>query len=92
MAEMHLGSDLYQLNKLEIMEKGQMRKSHRISILREANKRIKLEVKDFVEMLGGEQEQVEDKYIDEVCKERGWDLSNFYFLPGDELNKLLNRM
>ena len=67
-----------------------MRKSHRKSILRKARKLIKQDIKKFDDLLGGEKETIEDKYIEKVCKERGWELSHFYAISGEELDKLLS--
>jgi hypothetical protein len=72
------------------MEKGQMRKSHRKSILRKARKLIKQEIENFDDLLGGEKETIEDEYIEKVCKERGWKLSHFYAISGKELDDLMS--
>ena len=72
------------------MEKDQMRKSHRKSILRKARKLIKHDFENFDDLLGGEKETIEDEYIEKVCEERGWKLSHFYAISGDELEDLLS--
>jgi hypothetical protein len=62
----------------------------RKNIIREAKNRIKNSSINFDELLGGEKEQLQDVTIEEICKERGYTLGNFYAINGKELNKFLN--
>lgn len=69
--------------------KKKMNKTHRTRIMDEVNRLIKLEVPVFLSLWGGEQEVVQDEYIERVAKEQGWTLSEFYATDGKILNQLL---
>jgi hypothetical protein len=69
--------------------KGVMSKKHRKNIMREVNRLIKTEVKDFDNLSQADKMGTQDKYIDKVCKEHGWTLNDFYFADSKELDSLL---
>ncbi|MFM2393100.1 MAG: hypothetical protein RLZZ546_1082 [Bacteroidota bacterium] len=65
-----------------------MSKKQRKNIFRAAKKLIKSDVKDFDSLPQGKQESVQDTYIEKVCIENGWTLSDFYFTDSKELLNL----
>jgi len=67
-----------------------MSKKHRKNIIREVNRLIRNEVKDFNNLSEAEKIATQDKYIDKVCKGRGWTLHDFYFTDTKELDSLLD--
>jgi hypothetical protein len=69
--------------------KGSMTLKHRKNIVREAKSRISKEIKDYDNKEVGEQETILDRYIENVCIEKGWSLSHFYCEEGKILDKLL---
>lgn len=69
---------------------GIMSKKHRKGIMREVNRLIRNEVKDFNKLSEAEKIVTQDKYIDKVCKEHGWTLHDFYFAETKELDSLSN--
>lgn len=58
--------------------------------MREVNRLIKTEAKDFANLSQADKIRVQDEYIDKVCKEHGWVLIDFYFTVTEELDSLLN--
>ena len=42
--------------------------------------------------ISGEYETIQDKYIDIICKEKGYNLTDFYSIDGKMLNKLFNKI
>ena len=68
---------------------GPMTLKHRKNIVREAKSRISKEIKDYNDKEVGEQETILDKYIENVCVEKGWELIHFYCEEGKILNKIL---
>jgi hypothetical protein len=75
-------------NKLKLM-KGSMNLKHRKNIVREAKKLINIEIEDYNSRHIGEQESILDKYIEKICVELGWTLSNFYCEEDKVLEKIL---
>jgi hypothetical protein len=69
--------------------KGVMSKKHRKNIMREVNRLIRTEVKDFDNLSQADKIGTQDEYIDKVCKEHGWTLNDFYFADSKELDSLL---
>lgn len=66
-----------------------MTTQHRRNIIREVNCLIKAEVKNYDSLLPGEREVIQDKYIDQVCRNKGYVVAHFYSTDGKLLNKLL---
>ena len=67
-----------------------MKKIDRKKIIAEVNRRIKNDIEDFNDFPNGKKEQIQDKYIDKVCKEMSWTLSDFYATKAKEFENLLN--
>jgi hypothetical protein len=63
--------------------------SIRKKIISEVKTRIKKEVKNFSTLQGGEQEQIQDKYIAIISEKYGLTLSEFYATDGKFLLKIL---
>lgn len=66
-----------------------MTDQQRKNIVREAKRKIKLEVDDYDNKLSGEKESILDEYIEDVCKEKGYTIHNFYATDGKTLQKIL---
>jgi hypothetical protein len=73
----------------ENVDKKIMTKKDRNKVIKEIKIRINKDIKDFDNLLPGKKEQIQDKYIDIVCKENGFTLNDFYAADGKEINKLL---
>jgi hypothetical protein len=69
--------------------KGPMTIKHRKNIVREAKSHIIKEIKDYYDKEVGEQETILDKYIENICIEKGWSLVHFYCEEGKILDKIL---
>lgn len=67
-----------------------MTTKHRKNIVREAKKRIKIEVSNFESLLVGEREVLLDEYIRKICEEKGFDFIHFYCEEGNILEKIIN--
>jgi hypothetical protein len=61
----------------------------RKSIVREAKRMIREKEKDFENLQSGEKEAILDRYVEIVCKTKGWELSDFYFEESKKLEKIL---
>ena len=66
-----------------------MSKKHRKNIMRQVNRLIKTEIKDFHILSESSQIIIQDGYIDAVCKKNGWEIHDFYFAESSELEELL---
>jgi hypothetical protein len=66
-----------------------MNNKHRVNIVREAKKLIKQERPDYDNLPSGIRETILDEYISKVCESKGHTLSEFYFVDGQILNKIL---
>lgn len=73
----------------ELSKSSVMSKKHRKNIMREVNRLIRTEVKDFDNLGQADKIRTQDVYIDKVCKERGWTLNDFYHTDTKELDSLL---
>lgn len=62
----------------------------RNNIVRSAKKLIKEEVLDYDNLPEGTKEGIQDKYIEKLCKERGYELCHFYAEEGKKLEKILS--
>ena len=66
-----------------------MNTKQRKKIVRKANKRCKLNYADFDNLGEGEKIKIQDKYLDEVCNEKGFRPSEFWNEETKELLKIL---
>jgi hypothetical protein len=73
----------------ELSKSGVMSKKHRKNIMREVNRLIRTDVKDFDNLGQADKIRTQDEYITKVCKERGWTLNDFYNTDTNELDSLL---
>lgn len=73
----------------ELSKSSVMSKKHRKNIMREVNRLIRTDVKDFDNLGQADKIRTQDEYIDKVCKERGWTLNDFYHTDTKELDSLL---
>ncbi len=80
---------LKSFNELSESKGHTMSKKHRKNIMREVNRLIKTEVKDFDNLSKADKIGTQDEYIDKVCKGHGWTLNDFYFADSAELDSLL---
>jgi len=62
----------------------------RKEIVLEVKKRMKETFVEFCDFQPGEFETKQDEYIEIVCKEKGFELSDFYNADGRYLSKLLD--
>ena len=78
-----------EINKLyrDMNNTKRMSNLERQDILIEVKKRISEK-----RLLSGEYETIQDKYIDIICKEKGYNLTDFYSIDGKMLNKLFNKI
>lgn len=78
-----------EINKLyrDMNNTKRMTNLERENILIEVKKRISEK-----SLLTGENETIQDKYIDIICKEKGYNLADFYNIDGKMLNKLFNKI
>jgi hypothetical protein len=60
---------------------------NRTVIIKEANKRIKEQVENFNDLSSGEKETIQDKFIEIICQEKGFSISDFYASNGKQLNE-----
>lgn len=67
-----------------------MTKETRKKILSKAVRIMRKENPQYDSMLPGKKEQIQDKYITQVCESEGTTLSEFYAADAKELNGLLN--
>ena len=66
-----------------------LNKNKRNKIIREVKKRIKINNKDFDSLSISEKIEIQNNYIEIVCVEKGFTLSDFYFADTKELDELL---
>ncbi len=62
---------------------------NRAAIIKEANRRIKEKVENFNDLSSGEKETTQNKFIEIICQEKGFSLSEFYASNGKKLNEQL---
>ena len=63
----------------------------RNTIVREAIIRISKAYPNYSSLMYGEKELIQDKYIDDICKELGHTKTQFYAEDGKKLDKILSK-